>query len=200
MMCLYAAKKYQIQGLVSRCEDFLKKSICPTNVCTIYEQAKFYNTDKLTNVCFSYIIQHARKVLQNDDFLQLSSHSVSDVLERDLQVNEIELFLAVYRWGEHKCRRVKEEVTGLNVRNQLGDILYKIRFPLLTSEQFAALVSPKDILTQEEELLIFRHLARAEQQRPGSSVGRFSSQRRGPQKGRGQYPPFQTQDMDCFYD
>lgn len=186
MPCIYAARKYQLHGLVTKCENYLKKSICPANVCTIYEQARFYDIDQLSDDCFSFFIRNARQVLQNKDFLQLSSSSMYAVLENDLPVNEIELFNAIYHWGENQCRRVKEEATGPKARNQLGEMLYKIRLPLLTMQEFSMHVSPKGVLTQEEELLIFRYLARADSRDihspPDSSVGRFSCKKRCPQR------------------
>jgi len=171
MGCMHASKKYQLQGLASRCETFLKQHISTSNVCTIHEQANFYDVPQLVNQCMEYITQNAKQVFANDDVLVLSATSMLSVLDRELQMEEMEVFTAVKRWAEHQCRLANKKPTGDVLRQYLGPILFKVRFPVLSNTQFVQHVSPTGILTLEEELTIFRHLADPQNV---TTVGQFS--------------------------
>lgn len=127
------------------------------NVCTILEQVRFYDILELATKCLAFIRKNAKDVLASDDYLQLSNASVLEVLNLELPVDEIKIFTAANRWVENKCRLANEPISGQTKRQHRGEIVYAIRFPLLTSKELAHHVSPSDVLTHKEELDIFRH-------------------------------------------
>ncbi len=70
------------------------------------------------------------------------------MLDRDsLRIKEAKLFNAVIRWSEAECLRQGLPVTPEKKRSVLGNVLTKIRFPLMTIEEFAQGPAQSGILT-----------------------------------------------------
>lgn len=61
-------------------------------------------------------------------------------------------------WADEFCRRRGLEPVANNLRGALGEIVYKIRFPLMTAEQFTFEVIPLKVLTSEEQVQVFKYL------------------------------------------
>ncbi|CAG2256656.1 BTBD3_6 [Mytilus edulis] len=66
---LYAAQKYQIAGLISKCENYLQDNLAVENACKIYSNAKFFTMDTLKNNALQFIADNTIDVFENDDFL-----------------------------------------------------------------------------------------------------------------------------------
>jgi hypothetical protein len=151
--CLYAAKKYNLSGLVKQCSDFLQNNIDETNVCLIIEHAVFYQMNPLQERCLSYIMDNASCVFSAPGFIELSHATLLNILKRDeLASEEIDVFKAAMKWVEYNC----ESKSGQNMRDQLGDALFQIRFPNIPIEEFARVVTPSGILTNEELLTLYQ--------------------------------------------
>ncbi|XP_041361882.1 BTB/POZ domain-containing protein 6-B-like [Gigantopelta aegis] len=80
---LYLAKKYCTGKLEDMCLEFLKTSLNANNVCTILEQAKFFNEDELHDKSMSYILENGKLTLESHDFLTLLQKSVLDIVKSD---------------------------------------------------------------------------------------------------------------------
>ncbi|XP_041361898.1 BTB/POZ domain-containing protein 2-like [Gigantopelta aegis] len=158
MHLLYLAKKYSTGKLEDICLKFLKTSLNAKNVCTILEQAKFFNVDELCNTTIKYILENGNSALKSPDFLTLSQKSVLDVVKSDdLQADEKEVFQAAYEWAKHQCEQKHVAINTETLRTQLGDIVQQIRFPLLDREFFVRTVVRSGVLTDKEQLLIHNH-------------------------------------------
>ncbi|XP_060606522.1 BTB/POZ domain-containing protein 6-B-like [Ruditapes philippinarum] len=150
--CLYAAKKYNLSGLVKQCSNFLQNNIDENNVCQIIEHAIFYQMNPLQERCLAFIIENASSVLCSQGFMELSHATLLNILKRDeLASDEIDVFKAAVKWAEHNC----ESKSGQNMRDQLGEALFEIRFPNIPIEDFARVVTPSGILTKEELLTLY---------------------------------------------
>ena len=85
-------------------------------------------------------------------FLQFSGNADRAMLDI-LQI----LNLILYRWSEAECQRQALPVTIENKRSVLGRVLYQIRFPLMTVEEFAQGPAQSGILTDRETVSLFLH-------------------------------------------
>ena len=179
MECLYAAKKYALHGLVDKCLQFLENAINVGSACTIHEQAKFYGETILQRKCFDYIVENSNGVFRSDGFRSLSKESLYEILECDhLASNEAVVFAAAKFWAENQCKVKELEVTPENIRSCLVDIIYLIRFPVMSIETFARQVATTNILTSEEMLNLYHHLATKSSSAVPATLGKFSCRRR----------------------
>ncbi|XP_060580193.1 uncharacterized protein LOC132736985 [Ruditapes philippinarum] len=95
-----------------------------------------------------------QRVLSAPGFIELSHATLLNILKRDeLASEEIDLFKAAMKWAEHNCGDSK---SGQNMRDQLGEALFEIRFPNIPIEDFARVVTPSGILTNEELVTLYQ--------------------------------------------
>jgi len=66
LMCLHAGKKYCIKGLEDLCTQFLDSSVSVENVCTIFEQARFFELSDLVPKCKTIMKKNELEVVGND--------------------------------------------------------------------------------------------------------------------------------------
>ncbi|XP_041360726.1 BTB/POZ domain-containing protein 2-like [Gigantopelta aegis] len=160
MHLLYLAKKYSTGKLEDVCLAFLETSLTAENVCTILEQANFFNEDELHDKSMTYILENGKSTLESRDFVKLSQTSVLDVVKSDdLQADEKEVFQAAFEWAKHQCEQKHVAINTETLRTQLGDIVQQIRFPLLDKEFFVQTVHPSGMLTDKEQLVFHNHAA-----------------------------------------
>ncbi|KAL4226575.1 BTB (POZ) domain containing 6 [Mactra antiquata] len=156
LKCLNAGKKYCIDGLIQVCEDFLENSISVNNVCSIFEQAKFFELKYLVSKCENFIANNAVKVAKSDDFTNLLKESLKGFLAYPkIESAEIEYFKAANRWAENKCKQRNIDPTPTNKRSELGETLNEIKFALMDQEEFAKVVAPTHLLTGDEQAQLY---------------------------------------------
>jgi hypothetical protein len=98
-------------------------------------------------------MENASSVLCSQGFMELSHATLLNILKRDeLASDEIDVFKAAVKWAEHNC----ESKSGQNMRDQLGEALFEIRFPNIPIEDFARVVTPSGILTNEEIVMLYQ--------------------------------------------
>lgn len=73
------------------------------------------------------------------------------------------MFKAVVQWACNNSRAKKglgpdAVIPGDKIRVKLGEALYAIRFPIMSSQQVTNEVSGKNILTHEKIVILFVHL------------------------------------------
>ena len=157
MPLLYSAKKYSITSLEERCSDFLHEGVSPDNTCTILEQAHLFDEPKLKDKCFDMIYHHSEEIFKSADFGNLCFQCLKTVLESSrLQIGEELIYSACVKWSEEECRRQNLEVNNTNQRQVLGDILFLIRFPIMSPLFFTETVSTANILTADEKVAIYQ--------------------------------------------
>ena len=155
MQILYASKKYIIPAITTQCSTFLEQELTSENVCTILDQALIFEEQDLVEKCLTVVKQNTAEVFGTDGFMTLSYSAVAKLLElQELSVREIDVFKACMKWARDKIKKD----TGEEIRQKLGDLLYKIRFPVMTAEEFSLHVSPVGVLSHVEEIACFRYI------------------------------------------
>lgn len=157
MQIMYCAKKYLIQGLTKMCTNFLEKNLSGENVAVVLEQCLMFDEKQMVMKCMKVIGEETAEVLKSEGFGKVSNVTLVKILENNnSSVSEIDLFKGSLDWARSQMSRKKP--SGDMVRSTLGKALFKLRFPVMTTDEFADEVAPTDILTKEEENLCFRYL------------------------------------------
>ena len=161
---MFAAKKYLLTGLVSACLDVLEKSISPDTVCTVLQQSMFFGEDRLKDKCLHFISNNTQLVLGTDAFMGISHDVLKTVVSLNaVATTEKHVFESCIKWAKHQLLELGvEDPTDEEMRAKLGDVLYEIRFPTMTAEEFAGLTAHSKILTLEEKHDVYVYLVAKE--------------------------------------
>ncbi|KAL3853691.1 hypothetical protein ACJMK2_017214 [Sinanodonta woodiana] len=171
---LYAAKKYNLKGLVRNSLAFLQEGRSVENICVIFEQAYIYDDEEFMKTSLEFINVNGRSVLQSAAFLELSPDCVKKIVSADeLHTDERTVLESVVKWGEAQCKKKNIEPSPTSIRSAIGDILYLIRFPLLEESYFTNVVSDMSILSDSEMVELFKYFYKS-----GATVQKFVSRER----------------------
>ncbi|KAL3093034.1 hypothetical protein niasHS_004423 [Heterodera schachtii] len=185
---LYAALKFNVFGLVKAFADFPISQL--SNVFTALSIARFNDLLKdFVQRCLAYIGKNADDLLKSKEFLQIDQKLLCEIFERDqLQINgEITIWNAALRWADTKCFEYAKKCSAENRRTMLDPALYKIRFPLISKEEFTKKIVPTNVLTQKELLAVYqfhslpnrRGISSGFFPMPFPTNGRISDQKKG---------------------
>jgi len=175
MGVMYLAKKYMVPSLADKCAEYLQDNLDASNVFGILTQAQKYEEKKLVDHCWKVIDEQAEEAVKSEGFVTIERSLLERVVERDtLNIQEIELFKAVNLWATRRCEEQGLSTDGSQKRRILGEQMVKrIRFPLMTQHEFAAVVLDCKILTQDEAFSVVKYFSSV----PDTPVG-FSEKKR----------------------
>ena len=161
MDLLYIAKKYCVDLLAKSCSEFLQDKISPENVCHILEAAHRISDTDIYDKCMAIVKENYTSSIKSKGFLSLSRDSLQNIVQLDgVLVKEEELYEHVIKWAEAECLRQKLEISSWeNKRKVLGNVLFKVRFPLIDMTYFAKNVGVTELLTSEEKVDILLYYA-----------------------------------------
>ena len=152
MQVMYLANKYMVLSLVEKCTEYLRDNLTAANVFSILPYAQKFQDKNLEERCWKVIEIFTEEAVTSDDFVTAERSVVESLVKREvLSVTEVELFKAVDRWATEEGGRQGLTLDGKTKRRLLGEEIVKgIRFPLMTSAEFAAVVYDTDILSRKE--------------------------------------------------
>ncbi|KAL3121863.1 hypothetical protein niasHT_000428 [Heterodera trifolii] len=156
MAVLYAAKKYNIPGLVLPSLQIPIPKL--SNAFLAYAQALLFEFEDFARECLRYICQNAVKLFRLDHFLQIYQKMLCSLLDNDrlLFSDDFAIWKAALRWADEKCRQNAIECSSENRRSVLGPAVFKIHFPNVHEDDFAKGVVPSGLLTVEEVLGVYQ--------------------------------------------
>ncbi|OWF55514.1 BTB/POZ domain-containing protein 6-like isoform X2 [Mizuhopecten yessoensis] len=151
---LSVARKYCVDILVSRCEEFLNQTVSVDNACLFLELAHEFLMENLKTECLQLISYSPDEILQSSSFADLCPSCVVSITESDdLQAyDESDVYNAVLMWAEAECKRQNLKITSDNKREVLGDILYTVRFPVMDKDFFLKEVCYHKVLPSDDAI------------------------------------------------
>jgi len=156
----YCAKKYMLPSLVEVCTKYLWSDLSPKKACRAYEFAKLFEEPVLLDKCLQIIRTKTSEVLREPTWEEIELGTLLKVLDQDdLDIKEVELFIAVERWAKAECRRKSLDSTDKkSLRSVIGNALSKIRFLSLSNKEFAESVGMSPLLIQDESFAILMNI------------------------------------------
>jgi hypothetical protein len=95
----------------------------------------------------------------SEDFLNLNQDALFTILQNDdiRLKTEAEVFHCCINWAKHQ--HLNESREGDMLRDIMGKCLFQIRFITMSSKEFAECVGRSSVLSSEEKVVIFCHIA-----------------------------------------
>lgn len=136
---MYLGDKYNVTKCLEVCDKFIINALDENSVCSALELGIFFNRPNITKCCDIFIGINTQSVLASDGFLKCNSKVLSHIVKLDsLSCKEIEVFKACMNWV--KATAQVDQLTHEVVQDQLGEMLYDIRFKSMTYQDFATLL------------------------------------------------------------
>lgn len=175
MEVMYAAEKYQVCKLESVCSEFLYKRMDNSNVLQIYELTSMFD-NTIRTLCLQWIDETFEELTKTQGFMNLKKTILIDILKRDtLNVRELNLFKAVFKWAEKQCCDASVEPSDVNIRTAADNFSF-IRFPTMTFSEYAECTRfGSYILTPEQKIDVWDALAGVKRSEFFNSVKRIKS-------------------------
>ncbi|KAG8235191.1 hypothetical protein J437_LFUL014155 [Ladona fulva] len=170
------AHQYGFVDLETSISEHLRDSLQIRNVGAIYDAARLYQLDALTQMCGAFLDKHAEAILEHPSFMTLSPVALKEICSRDsFCAPEVQIFRAVCRWVRHNvdyrsgdslpesvgsgCEDKSEDDSDEEEARELAkkEALSVVRLPLLSLSELlkevrqSGLISPDAILDAIEE-------------------------------------------------
>lgn len=118
--------------------DLCTSMLTIDDMCWAYEFAILFEMDELLEFCEKKITENAVKVFQSSSFLSCQRNLLQHILQlTSLKCKESEVFDGCMEWAKAQCKQNnRNETETKELRSQLGDLFYEIRFGELTHSEF----------------------------------------------------------------
>ena len=147
----YLAKKYYIPSLTKECSKFLSRSLRADNVLEVLSQCVLMDEKEMTEQCLELIRVRIRQLVRTEEFLKLDLQLLKSILALNvLDIEEIDLFLAVDKWCIHHLEQQGKEVTPEGKREIMGNVVNLIRFPSLSVKELINSCLPSGLITKDQ--------------------------------------------------
>lgn len=153
-----AASKFMIDSLLAFIAADHSNAIT-TNPWSVLTFAIAADNIELKDKCTALITSDMQDHLSVEkDFMIASAAAIHAVLVKDFTFNESRLLRRCLQWAEHQCEQLGRQLTPSNKRQLMEPFIREIAFSSMTVREFKV-VSASGILTEYEELLVFRSIA-----------------------------------------
>lgn len=132
-------KRYRLddwQSVLNTCNDVCKSTLTLDKMCWGYELANLFQLDELKSFCEEEIGKNAAEIFRSSGFLKCQPNLLRHILQLEsLKCNEAIVFDGCIAWAKAEClRKGCNENDAKNLREQLGDLFYEIRFGEMAHE------------------------------------------------------------------
>ncbi|XP_052798071.1 BTB/POZ domain-containing protein 6-like [Mya arenaria] len=159
---LSLAERYGARELIKQLVAIQLETMDAEMFCPFVRKNENHMTELIKHKCLEYVFNQPFKVFQSGTFSILPRSFLKEILEHEmLVIDEEVLCTAVLLWVSKECETAHMEVNGKNQRKVLGDMIYLIRFPLLSQDYFTENISEKGLLTEHEEVQLLKYFLKA---------------------------------------
>ena len=110
--------------------------------------------------CLKIIESNTNIALGAETMVEIGHNTLNRILDLEMfSIKEVQVFQSAVNWAKYQCEKNGVEPTGANMREELGEALYKIRFPDIDMKNFANIVVKSKILNSAEEIALFCYFA-----------------------------------------
>lgn len=146
-------KQYLVDDCCMTSSDFSKQTLTLDNMWWGYELAILFEQENLKKYCEEKISENPKDIFNSNSFLTCRQSFLRRILQLDsFKCDESILFDGCLAWAKAACiQKGLDETNTQNLRNQLGDLIYEIRFGDMTSENFfSRYQTSPDLFSMEE--------------------------------------------------
>lgn len=150
---MYLGKKYEIVECMKVCSTFLKENATTNEMCLGLQLAMHYEQSDLKEFFKLQIGLNATDVLKSQEFLTCEWNVLNEIVRIDeLLCRESTLLIACINWARNACERNKLNANDkTNIRNQLKDAVFEIRFKQMSLLEFVQHLKMNPINPYSEE-------------------------------------------------
>lgn len=153
--------RYDMHECFDVCGNFVESIMTPESFCHYYELALTFNYPKdfiaKSENIFGPI---ADVIFKSSSFMKCGRFVLKRLLDMDcMQCSEPEVFEAAISWATIACEKKNKPPSPEHLKAELGDCLSLIRFPTMTTEEYASYMKKYPSLLDYHIFLdIFNHI------------------------------------------
>uniref|UniRef100_A0AC34Q9P6 BTB domain-containing protein n=1 Tax=Panagrolaimus sp. JU765 TaxID=591449 RepID=A0AC34Q9P6_9BILA len=172
---LNVAKMYDVESLVKRCEELLKRNLNDENVIDVAKRVSIFADSTIFKDAVDFLTKRTNLFLSPEKFIELNADVLLEVVKceegnlicRPKIVDgisvlcnklagfpESQLFNMLLLWAKNECKIQQKEDNSENVKVILEPFLPWIRFPTMTVEFLTTVVYPWKLLDSDTLLRI----------------------------------------------
>ncbi|EKX46053.1 hypothetical protein GUITHDRAFT_138531 [Guillardia theta CCMP2712] len=123
---LNVAQHYEIDALVRLYFNFLENYISVETVNSVLCSALQFGLGQVIQMCERFILVNATQTFAHPSIEHLPEDALCKLISNDdLQMQEIEVFLAVVRWGQSRFKNASQQT----LQAKLSNAMHYVRFP-----------------------------------------------------------------------
>lgn len=151
------ADKYDVSDGLIACFENLEDQLTDENTFWAYQWAVSLNNEHIQQLCMEKYNGTflTKKIFASKDFLDASQSMLEHILQAtSTTCTEVTVFNACLDWSKSLCReKGLDEEDLANVKEQLGDCFYLIRFGAMSQKEISKIMVDKSNLFSRKELV-----------------------------------------------
>lgn len=131
--------RFAVNNCLNACKNFCQTILTTHTMCWGYELAIMHEWNELREFCEQKINEHPQQIFGSLSFLLCDSSLLRHILQLKLNCAETVVFDGCIAWARAACiQNNVDEKNGQNLRKQLDELIYEIRFGEMKIPEFYA--------------------------------------------------------------
>lgn len=131
-------RKYALDDCFNECSEVCELTLTLDNLCWGYDLAILFEHEHLRLFCEQKISENPKEIFRSTSFLGCEPSLLRCILQlKSLNCDETLVFDGCIAWAKSACVRKDLDKNDMqNIRTELGDLFYEIRFGEMNLEDF----------------------------------------------------------------
>lgn len=159
------AEQYGVVQLADQCKREIQDSLqCPFDYIDIFRYSKQHQIEFVYKTTLSIIATEFETVVKDKNFMTLTADELTIFLQKadSILIDELTLFKTLDKWASVQCQLKDKSQSGEEKRQELGPLLFQVRIPLIPLQTFSDEIVGTGILTNHEQLSLFKYYSGVE--------------------------------------